>query len=545
MRLAFAAAVALCGAGAAVAASAPRPALLADLPDDVLALATKASADAASPAAVLDAVFDAARPYRFEGAGVRALTDRRWFQVASVEGPGAPVLEVRRWPGDTVLAFYRLGAEGAASASPPPGLRPSGRPADAGGWSCRDATLATAAGEHAVLWCERAVESGRVAALGIPGDAGFGATAVPDLREALLGVIRRTTLGELAPAAGDALVLPELLAPPHAADERKDSWGTLAGADFTLGLPPGFRALRLDTGIPTARPTPNAVAWIRGRFLDRDGAAVAVGDGVRTGYVAIMDPPDETWRAGVAAPLGAPRSERLDEAKLDDMVTEWTGASRAIVSHWKEEGFAGDWLVFRLDFKGARGVEIGLPVLTGWRSLALFWIPVTWRGAGLAPAPPPIDPAQSLGIRFERLSATEQKRIGLVEGYLTVGGLKLDVPRGYYPVANLGATDGLPVNFVDAAGRNLGRIDRRPAGAPELNPEGRPGWTASARPATQHAAAVWTREDGAAVLVAKDGSGFLLIPGGEAPERREAWKRMRESAVFVRATRRDTAPGRP
>ncbi|HZN54347.1 MAG TPA: hypothetical protein VFB67_03425 [Candidatus Polarisedimenticolaceae bacterium] len=543
MRLATAAGLALFAAGAAVAAPSPRPALLADLPDDVLAAARRAATEGASSAAVLDAVFAAARPYGFTTPGLRVLTDRRWFEVASVEGPGAPVLEVRRWPGDTVVAFYRLAGEGTGAAAPLPGLRPMGRPAEVGDWGCRDADLETAGGEHAVVWCEHRSERGRLGALGVPGDAGFGPSALPDLRDAVLAVVRRASVGELPAAELAPPILPDLYAPPRAADERRDSWESFQGAEFTLGLPPGLRAIRLDAGIDPPRPVPSATAWIRGRFVDRDGASVAVGDGTRAGYVALLGTPDEAWRAGVGPPLGAPRAERLDEARLDDLVTEWTGASRATVSHWKEDGFPGDWLVFRLATKG-RGVEIGLPVVAGWRSLALFWIPVTWREAGLAPAPPPIDLAASLGIKFDRLGPSEQKRLGLVEGYLTVGGLRLDVPRGFWPVANLGATDGLPVTFVDAAGKLLGRLERRPAGAPELTPDASQGWTALPRPSAQRASAVWVRDDGAAVLVAKDGSGFVLLPEGDAPDRREAWRRMRESAAFVRAARRESAPGR-
>jgi hypothetical protein len=518
-------------------AASPRPVLVADLPDDVLAAVARTEGASASAAATLGAVFAAAPPYLFPASGLNVLTDRRWFEAASTEGAGAPILEIRRWPGDTVLAFYEMPAAGEIGTGLPEGLQLGAKRGDVLAWSCRDAELAAARGDYEAVWCESRVgETRRLGALGVPGDAGLGAGAVADMKEAIFGVLRGTKAEATAPAAIAAPLVPELGEPPRAADERKQGWGSFQGYDFTLGLPPGVRAARLDAGVPAPRPMPYAVAWLRGRFDDRNGIAVAIGDAQRAGYVAVLDPPDEAWRAGVAPPLGARGAERADEAKLDDTVLEWTGASRAVVSHWKQEGFAGDWLVFRLLVAG-RGVEIGLPVVTGWRSLALFWIPVTYRGAGRAPAPPPIDPAASLGIRFDKLRASEAKRLALLEGYLTVADLRMDVPRGFWPIANLGSRDGLPVTFVDLSGNVLGLLERRSAGSADLTPSAEGGWTQAAKPSAQHAAAIWFRPNGAAVLVAKDGHGYLLVPNGDSPERVEAWRRMRESADFLKTAR--------
>jgi len=96
--------------GFLLAAAVAGGALTADLPDDVLAAV--AGKKATRPDEVLAAVMSAVRPYVFEAGGVHALTDRRWFQADSAEGPGAPVLEIRRWPGDTIVAFYALCGEG-------------------------------------------------------------------------------------------------------------------------------------------------------------------------------------------------------------------------------------------------------------------------------------------------------------------------------------------------------------------------------------------------------------------------------------------------
>jgi hypothetical protein len=521
--------------GILLAAAVAAGTLTADLPDD--ALASIASQKAEAPADVLAAVMKAVRPFAFDTVGIHVLTDRRWFEATSVEGSGAPALEIRRWPGDTVLAFYALPT--GSPATLPPGLALSGGAMSSGACTVRDGRLTSGKIERGAVWGECAAGDGRVGVLGLPGDAGLGAGSKADLREEILAVIARARFD--APGlAAVPLLLPELPTPPVAADERRDAWQVFQGDSFTIGLPPGFRAFRLDTGVAAPRAIPGAIAWMRGRFTDRDGTAISVGDGRRAGYVARVDGDDEAWRAGVTAPRGAPAAERLDEAPLDETVLEWTGAQKAVVSHWREAGFAGDWLVFRLMLRGS-GVEIGLPVVSGWRSLALFWIPVTWRGPGRPPAPPPIDPAIGLGVKFDRLGPA-QKRQSLVEGTLHVGTLRVDIPRGYWPVANLGAPDGLPVTIYDPDGAVAGRIESVPAaGLPAILTQ--EGWTPQPRPASRKAASIHLRVDGTCLLAAKEGDGYVLAPEAGGKERAEAWRRLVESASFVKAARR-VAPGR-
>ena len=511
-------------------------ALTADLPDDVLAKVT--ARKAGRPDEILAAVFGAVVPYAFDADGVHALTDRRWFQADSVEGAGAPALEIRRWPGDSIVAYYALPAEGEPVLVP--GLTLTGSASTFGACSVRDGRLSANKVERGVVWGECAAAGGRAAVLGIPGDAGLGPSARSELREEILAVIGRTKFDAGRTPAATPLQVPVLPAPAVAADERRDAWQVFQGDAFTIGLPPGVRAMRLDLSVPAPRAIPGGIAWLRGRFLDRDGSPIAVGDGTRAGYIARVGAEDEAWRAGVAPPLGAPAAERLDEAELHDLVLEWTEATKAVVSHWKEPGFAGDWLVFRLHLRGS-GVEIGLPVVTGWRSLALFWIPVTWRGPGRSPAPPPIDPAIGLGVRFDRLGPAE-KRQGLVEGTLQVGTLRLDIPRGYWPVANLGAPDGLPVTVYDPTGAIAGRIESVPAAGVGTILAGE-GWTTQPRPASRKASSIHVRADGTCVLVAKAGDGYVLAPEAGGAARAGAWQRLVESASFVKAARR-IAPGR-
>lgn len=538
-----AAALVLAAAATAHAAGAPaeRAYLLADLPDDVLAkVASRRDAPAQD---LLDAIVEAKTAFRFQAAGIKTLTDRRWFEVTSVEGPGAPALEIRRWPGDTVLAFYdaKLEVDPAALVA---GVSLAGKAKDVAGWSVRGGRVASPAGSREILWAERLVDGRRVVAVGLPGDAGLGAGAVVDATEALTAVVRRATVEGAGGTASGTLLPPEWPSLPKAADEKKDAWQIFRGSGFTIGLPPGLRALSLAGNVRAPRPMPYASAWLRGRLVDRDGKVVSVGDGTRAGYVASIPQPDEGWRAGVAPPLGAPGAERVDEAALEDLVLEWTGATRAVVSHWREDGFAGDWLVFRLHLPSG-GVEIGLPVLAGWRSLALFWIPVTWRGEDRPPAPAPIDPAAGKGVIFRRATPAEKAQHGLVEGVLTVGGLRLDLPLGYWPVATLDSRDGTPVSLLDAAGETVGRIDALDAaGLATLLGDGR-AWTEIPRPGTRHAAAMHVAPDGTLVMSSKDGAGYALRPLG-SPDA-AAWRRMSESASLVRtATRREgsSAPGR-
>jgi hypothetical protein len=509
------------------------PALVADLPDEVVSAIDDHGAGV--PSEILERVLSLQKGFIFRAEGLAVRTDRRWYAGASVSGPGAPILELRRWPGDTVLAFYDLDSE--APAAPVPGLELVGKAATAGDWTIHEGTLATTKGPRRVVWGEARGHGRRLGALGVPGDAGFGPPAVPDLIVAIEVALRRTTLEE-APAAPAAVpVVPDLPAPPNGADESHDGWQTFQGPGFTLGLPPGLRAARLDLGVGPARPIADAAAWIRGRFRDRDEQDVVVGDARHAGYVAQIEAPDEAWRAGVAPPLGAPAADKRDEAALEDPVRAWTGASRATVSHWREEGFAGDWLVFRLLVNG-RGIEIGLPVVSSWRSLALFWIPTTWRPDDKPPAPPPIDPAASLGVRFDRLSGEDRRRLPLTEGFLCVGDLRLEVPKGLWPVANLASSDGMPLTFVDPDGRTVGTLTRLAAGSDELSVQGRPGWSKVAHPKAQRASQIWKENGGAALLIARDGHGYLLQPTPSDGAFAAAWMRLWQSASFTRSPRR-------
>ena len=205
-------------------------------------------------------------------------------------------------------------------------------------------------------------------------------------------------------------------------------------------MPPGFRVRRVDGGVAPPRPLPGGLLWLRGRYVDGTDTEVAVGDGDRAGYVARVEAASEAWRAGEVPPVGLPDGSRLASEPFD-LAAERTGARNARAERWHEEGFEGEWLVFRLGFD-EDGIEIALPMISGRRSPSLFWIPATWRSDDRPPAPPPVDPAGRFGIRFERLTRGAQSRQPWTEGYLTVPGLRVELPKGWWPAAGLRSRDG-------------------------------------------------------------------------------------------------------
>jgi len=561
----FALASLLCVAGhaafvlAQAASEAPRSApltLLADLTPEVSdALRGKDAAQALpqDPWELLERIFAAATPYHFDAGLVGVDTDRRWFETLPSGDPAGPILEIRRWPGDSVLGVYALLGDTPAPGDPPvPGAQLAPRDtktADVWMW---DGILATPLGRRPVVWIERKIPgiAGRLGILLVPGDAGFGRAAADDLLVELLAVVHRVQVNaeawvaQEAIAAGTAIVPPTLDAPPSDADEKRDAWQVIEGRGFTLGLPPGVRARRLDQGLSPPWPLPGALLWIRGRFLDHRGERVVIGDATRAGYLAGISSVDRAWALGEKPPLGAPRA-RLVAAGDASLPCEETGADGARAERWSEPGFAGQWIVFRLVFGGS-GVEIGLPVVAGRQSESLFWIPTTLRAAGVPPAPPPVDPAERFGISFEQFTKLDQKRYPGFEGFLTVPGLRLTLPKGWIPVTTLRSEFGFPITVLDGRRQVVARLERLPQDSPELVPQGGSAeWLAVTRPSSRKRGAVYRRADGARLFVTAAGHGILLLPELPEMEGRTEWTRLVESAAFPRAASRKAARDSP
>ncbi len=495
--------------------------MLADIgPEVQAALAGQDAALPDDPLALLDRVFDAAPSFYFREGPLTVRTDRRWYSTLPEAGAGAPLLVLRRWPGDSVAAFYLLdGAfptEPGAVVAPPPFPDAAVSAATRDGGRRWELTLPDRLGERRAEWLERPVPEAafRLGVLLVPGDAGLGPETLDDRWIELRAVAGRVeiqlerTVRVTPLPAGTAAAVPDLGDAPGRADEGADPWQVAQGHGFTLGMPPGLKVKRLR-GVPAPQPVPGQVLWIRGRFIDRDGTEVAVGDGRRAGYVAEVASPASAWRRGHEAPLGAPGARRVSGEEFD-VAREATGCREARAERWQEPGFDGDWLVFRLGFSD-RGVEIGLPVAAGRESLALFWIPLTWRPGDRPPAPPPIDAAARFGIRFEKLQGRERRTHPMTEGYLAVPGLRMQIAKGWWVIANLRSTDGFPVQIVDSDGNVAGRLVR--LDLEQIGPIAPDeGWMEEKRPRSYGAQEVRRRRDGTWLYLTPYGYAFRLEP---------------------------------
>ena len=494
--------------------------------------------------AILKAILESCVPFRFEHDRFTAYTDRRWYESRGPEGAGLPLMVLRRWPGDTVLALYGLGgnrctpADGAPAVAGgsfrPAGSGPQDQPACV--W---DGVINSEMGEHPARWVERPVPDRpcRLGALMLLGDAGLGADALPGLMMELQGVLGHTVLhGDQWPEECIAditeAVPPALVAPPGDRSEAEDPWQIALAWSFTIGLPPGLRAMRTDAGPGADLAVPGGLLWIRGRFTDRTGDLVVVGDPHRAGYVAGLEG-DADWPLSSRLPAGLLQGERIAVQEFE-VVRDRTGAAAATAARWKEPGFDGEWLVYRLLWPET-AIEIGLPVLSGRQSEALFWIPATFRVAGRPPAPPPLDPAERFGISFERLTGAYRKENPWMEGYLSVPGFRIEVPLGWYPVNSLRTRDGFPVVFYDGDGELRGLLERVEESFFESLDQAASGWEPINRPGRFRAQAAWRNGDGAGLFRSRTGGGFRLQPVGDPAG--ESWERMLGSVQMLRPGR--------
>jgi len=522
--------------------------LLADLPAEVrAALGTAEGPPVAGrkPLEQLEAVFQACTPYVFRAAALAVHTDPRWFSTMSASGPGAPLLELRRWPGDTALALYVVAG--------PIGPGQNGGPRVQGGrfelaehvegeYAEWRGTLETEAGERPATWVQVAVPESatHLGALLVPGDAGLGEVGIKDLTTELMAVLGRVTYDLDAwrklqpPPPGEPLSPPRLGATPGDKTEEEEPWQVARATTFTVGLPPGFRARRMDAGVPPPSEIPGGSLWFRGRFTDLEQTTVVVGDETRAGYVALVDPVPGDWLEEPPPPLGAPGAKRA-AAEPFPLIADRADASAASAERWTEEGYRGDWLVFRLRFD-SHGIEVGLPVLEGRRSPSLYWIPATWRAGNRPPAPPPVDPAERFGIRFERLRPSEQVEQPWTQGYLSVPGMRAEVPLGWFPAASLRSRDGYPIRFQDRSGATRGTLSLLDADDAAQIAAGSGGWLESDHPGRHRAHRELYQESGERLYVAREGHGFLFEPADTSEgDARELWERLAESAQLLRS----------
>lgn len=516
------------------------PVWYADLDADSLA-----ALDDSGSSDPLTAILEAGVPFRFEHDRFTVYTDRRWYSSASGSGAGSPLMVLRRWPGDTVLALYGLPGNRCTPAGGAPDIaggsfRPSGDLAGDEPACVWDGAIHGPSGDYPARWVERPVPDrpSRLGALLLPGDAGLGQEAIRGLMMELQATLGRVVvLGDRWPRQAlpeSTLIPPALGMPPGNRSEAEDPWQTALTTTFSLGLPPGLRAMRTDSGPGAALAVPGGLLWIRGRFTDRDDDLVAVGDPDRAGYVASPPGVDPEWPTSSRLPAGMKAGERIAVQDFE-VVRNRTGAVAATAARWREEGFEGEWLVFRMAWPG-KGIEIGLPMLAGRRSEALFWIPATLRPAGQPPAPPPLDPAERFGITFERLTGNDRKANPWMEGYLTVPGLRIEIPLDWYPVNALRTRNGFPVRLYDGDGRLQGTLQPLDESWFESFLPAEGGWKPLGRPGRFRALTAYRAGDGSGLFRARWGGGFLLRPeAGQEPG--ESWERMLGTVQMMRPGR--------
>ena len=499
----------------------PTSTLLADLSPEVWKVLDEhreALNDADAPA-VLETVFQVSTPYEFSGGSLVVRTDGRWFATLPAAGDGAALLELRRWPGDSVLAFYAVGpsAKDATGRMPPvPGGQFTALAGAQPGLAAWEGWVATAAGDRPALWVERQIAEDQawLATLLLPGDAGLGADGISSLTEEMMGVLRHVEIRAAVwktqepISAGVEVIVPVTAETPGDGDEELTPWQVARAQGFTLGLPPGFRARRMDGGVPPPRNLPGGRLWFRGRGVDTDGVRVVVGDESRFGYVARVDQPDKAWTNGTRPPAGAPGAERIDIESFA-LLVDRSRAQKATAERWAEPGFAGQWLVFRMRFDD-HGYEIGIPVLEGRLSPSLYWIAATWRDDGRPPAPPPVDPAERFGIKFERLTRADRLKQPWMAGYLTVPGLRAEVSRGWIPAASLRSENGYPVRFVDERGLTVGLMIRIESAEMTARAESLASLAPLDKPGRFRAATVYRDDDRSYLFVAESGHGYLF-----------------------------------
>jgi hypothetical protein len=452
---------------------------------------------------------------------------------------------LRRWPGDTVLAFYILGGNRCAPASGAPlmiggSFKPAGSGAADRDVCVWDGSITGESGDYPARWVERPVpdKEFRLGALLLPGDAGLGLEAIPGLMMELHAVLGRTVLHveawpEIPFSADSRKIPPALRMPPGDRSEAEDPWQTALALGFSIGLPPGLQAMRTDSGPGAGLAVPGGLLWIRGRFIDRNGDRVVVGDTARAGYVAALEGVDMEWPRSTRLPAGLKAGQRLALQDFD-VVRDRTGAASATAARWSEDGFEGEWLVFRLGF-GKTSLEIGFPLLEGRKSEALFWLPTTIRTGGRPPAPPPLDPAERFGITFERLTRTQRKETPWMEGYLTVPGLRVEIPLGWYPVNAMRTRDGFPIRMYDGQGELCGLLEQvDEAWFATFDPAAE-GWEPISRPGRFRALGAWRNGSGAGLFRSKSGGGFRLAP--QAAGAGEGWERMIGTVQMMRPGR--------
>ena len=292
--------------------SAARSVHLADLPPEIRSAVGLAAPETASQTELLSAIDLLAPKRRFESDALAIVVDLRWYAEAPEGGPHGPIALLRRWPGDTTLALYALDPAFDGTRTPPLPVESSPSPrvgaADSVEWH---GSLPTEIGPQPYVWFVRSAgeDLPRLGVLVLPGNAGLGPEATSALADEARFVAERVEIRAegwrevpyIEP--GQPIVFPRAHVVPGETNERSEPWHAVSAHTFTIGLPPGIRAMRLDAGVHAPVDVPGGLLWLRGRFHDIEGTRVVVGDSTRAGYVARVEASAKAWRTAASAPI--------------------------------------------------------------------------------------------------------------------------------------------------------------------------------------------------------------------------------------------------
>ncbi len=511
-----------------------------------------------------------------------------WTPVRPGEGPGRPILVLRRFPGDTQVAFWpwvpREGEDPAvalAARLPELAAVPAGEPGPCPGEGktplrCRLAHLEVDLGPAGRDTLEARILSpgpgrGGVAVLALPGDAGLGPAGLAAARQAiadLLAGIEFVPAERLSAWAGEAdedvpwrWPHPAAWRPLRPFREEEDPWRTFpAGSRLVVDLPPGIVAGSVSGTFRDERCGPFTVLWFRGRFVDLEGRSVVLGTEGWAGHVDVRL--GEGARVAAATedpslmvPSQDPGARLLGAADLGSALRTARTGTGGRVARFAGDAFPGTWFVAWVRVGDDLAI-VEEPVVEGERSLSLLWIPVTLRPPDNPGPRPPVDLAARWRIRFLPTGGRDD-RADPREGILVVGPLEVALPRGFRASMRASSPDGFPVIARGREGAML-RIDRlAPSPAAdeasrrrlaELRVGGAPpgGWTlVRKRRGARVLGAAWPGAGRAAWLVLPPDpatqSAFLLVfEGGDRvpAARSREWRKLVGSSLRWRPRRR-------
>lgn len=217
-------------------------------------------------------------------------------------------------------------------------------------------------------------------------------------------------------------------------EETHEPWRTFPlGNAWQVDLPPGVVAIDHDPFTPSNSTL--AGIWWRGRFRDREGLLVQVGDAERLARIVISD----SALPNQLDPIG----EVISRASLDSVLQQVGSRFRGTVVRSRDAQAALEWLTFALS-SAAGQVRMQIPVRDGARSLSLLWIALTLRAAGESGPPPIVELGSRGAVRLLKPAKTASAADPR-EGVLTSDSFEVAIPKGFQIALNPNSEDGFPV----------------------------------------------------------------------------------------------------